>query len=212
MTKLFNWKWFNLVFCFLILPTKWQNWLLASEFPLYLPVCMKFMKPRRMDIKILLVMQKDVRTYAGILIYDVRLQVNVRDRLAKKIFQCVAALFSKKQNKTKKRTDTLEKVVWILIFFIASIKSDYGAIFSFPNKLKLDDNNICTKLLIREQKIIKGAVMHTNKFFKNAVNNLDLSSNEDLLFSTTHLSYPVQIAIERYKDHPSIMTIQNNLL
>ena len=51
------------------------------------------MKPRRMDIKILLVLQKDVRTYEGILIYDVRLQVNVRDRLAKKIFQCVAALF-----------------------------------------------------------------------------------------------------------------------
>ena len=38
-----------------------------------------------------------------------------------------------------------------------------------------------------------------NEFFKNAVINLNLSSNEDLLFYTTHLSEPVQIAIEKYK-------------
>ena len=35
---------------------------------------------------ILLALQKDVRTYAGNLIYGVRLQVNVGDRLAKKEF------------------------------------------------------------------------------------------------------------------------------
>ena len=50
-----------------------------------------------------------------------------------------------------------------------------------------------------------------NKFFKNTVNNLNLSSNEDLLLSTTHLSDPVQVAIEKYKSHPSILTIQNNV-
>ena len=40
---------------------------------------------------------------------------------------------------------------------------------------------------------------------------MNLSSNEDLLLSTTHLSDPVQIAIEKYKNHPSILTIQNNV-
>ena len=50
-----------------------------------------------------------------------------------------------------------------------------------------------------------------NEFFKNAVHNLNLSSNEDLLLFTTHLSDPVQIAIEKYKNHPSILTIQNNV-
>ena len=51
-TKLFNWKWFNLVFDLLILPTKWQNWLLlALLFTLYLPICTKVMKPCRTDIK-----------------------------------------------------------------------------------------------------------------------------------------------------------------
>ena len=39
-----------------------------------------------------------------------------------------------------------------------------------------------------------------NELFKNAVNNLNLSSNEDLLISTNHLSDPVQIAIEKYKN------------
>ena len=35
-----------------------------------------------------------------------------------------------------------------------SIKSNYGDIFSFPEKLKYDDCNIFTKLLLREQDII----------------------------------------------------------
>ena len=43
--------------------------------------------------KILLALQEDVRTYVGNLIYGVRLQLNVGDRLTKKIFQCVGAFF-----------------------------------------------------------------------------------------------------------------------
>ena len=35
-------------------------------------------------------------------------------------------------------------------FSIASIKLNYGDAFSFPNKLKFDDSNICTKVLFRE--------------------------------------------------------------
>ena len=40
---------------------------------------------------------------------------------------------------------------------------------------------------------------------------MNLSSNEDLVLSTTHLSDPVDIAIEKYKNHSSILTIQNNV-
>ena len=61
-TKPFNWKWFNLVFYLLTLTTKWQIWLLALIFVLYLPICMKFMKPCWKDIKILLALQQDVLT------------------------------------------------------------------------------------------------------------------------------------------------------
>ena len=111
-TELFNWKWFSLAFYLLILSTKWQNWLLASTFALYLPICMKFMKLCQKGIKILLALQKDVCTCANNLIYGVRLLVNVRD------FQCLAALFWKKNLRewASCRMDTLEKVVWILTF------------------------------------------------------------------------------------------------
>ena len=46
-------------------------------------------------------------------------------------------------------------------FSIAWIKSSYGNIFSFPNKLKFDDSNICTKRLIREQRIIHNCPSNT---------------------------------------------------
>ena len=48
---------------------------------------MKFMTPRRTDIKILFALQQDARTYAGNLIYGARLEVNVGDILTKTIFQ-----------------------------------------------------------------------------------------------------------------------------
>ena len=60
---------------------------------------MKFMKPCRTEIKVLLAPQQDICTYAGKLIHGVRLQVNVGDKLAKKIFQHVPALFLKKLKK-----------------------------------------------------------------------------------------------------------------
>ena len=40
---------------------------------------------------------------------------------------------------------------------------------------------------------------------------MNLSSNEDLLLSTIHLSNPVQIGIEKYKNYSSMLTIQNNV-
>ena len=47
-------------------------------------------------------------------------------------------------------------------FSIAPIKSNYGdIIFSFPNKLKLDDSNMCTQFLIREQRIINDCQPNT---------------------------------------------------
>ena len=48
-------------------------------------------------------------------------------------------------------------------FSIASIKSNYGDIFSFANKLKFDDSNICAKLLIREHKFINNCSSDMSK-------------------------------------------------
>ena len=141
-------------FWFANITSKMEIWLLASAFILYLPICMKFMKPCRTDIKILLELQQDVRTYAGSLIDGVRLQVNVWDKWLEKSFSALLHCSEKKN---------LKKMSLVLdghfreggLNFncsIASIKSNYGDIFYFRNKLKFDDSNICKKLLIREHK------------------------------------------------------------
>lgn len=48
------------------------------------------------------------------------------------------------------------------IFSVTSVNLKYGDIFFFPNKLKFHDSSNCTKLLIREQKIIHKSVLHIN--------------------------------------------------
>ena len=96
-------------------------------------------------------LQQDVRTYTGNLIYDVRLQLNLKDRLAKKNFQYIAALFSKKLKKMSFVSDRhFRKGSVNFNFSIASMKSNYGDIFSFPTKLKFDDSSISTKLFVRQ--------------------------------------------------------------
>ena len=78
-----------------------------------------------------------------------------------------------------------------------------------------DKNKATEKItLISEDKVFSDDLEIAekfNEFFKNVVNDLSLSSNEDLLLSATHLSDPVQMAIEKYKNHPPILTIQNNV-
>ena len=84
-----------------------------SAFALYLPIYTKFMTPYVTDIKTLLALQQDVRTYAGNLINGVSLQVNVGDRLAKKFFFS-ALLHCSEKNLRKSiscRMGTLGKVV-----------------------------------------------------------------------------------------------------
>ena len=71
----------------------------------------------------------------------------------------------------------------------------------------LSDKNKATKkiTLVSDDKIFSGDLEIAekfNEFFKNAFNNLNLSSNEDLLLSTTHLSDPVQIAIRKMQKLP----------
>ena len=54
-------------------------------------------------------------------------------------------------------------------FSIASRKSNYGDIFFFANKIKFDDSNVCTMLLIREQKIINNCPSDTLVSLKSYV-------------------------------------------
>ena len=95
------------------------------------------MKSCRTDIKILLALQQDVPTCSGNLIYGVRLQLNVGDRLAKKIMRCCIVL---KINLKKVsfvpdghfREDSLN-----FNFSITSNKPNYGDMFFLPKQAQI---------------------------------------------------------------------------
>ena len=48
-------------------------------------------------------------------------------------------------------------------------------------------------------------------FFDTAGQSLNLTCDEDLRCDTSHLSNPIDIAIGKFKNHPSIIAINNNV-
>ena len=48
-------------------------------------------------------------------------------------------------------------------------------------------------------------------FFENAVKNFNVLGDSDSLSPTFHLDNPVDIAVEKFKNHPSIILIKSNL-
>ena len=68
--------------------------------------------------------------------------------------------------------------------------------------------------LVENEKIISDndEIANTFKdFFETAVQSLNLDCDKDLLCDTSHLLNPIDIAIEKFKNHPSIITINNNV-
>ena len=56
---------------------KLRKWHPALGFVLYLPICIKFIKSCRTDVKTIYALKQDVRAYVGNLIYGITLQMNV---------------------------------------------------------------------------------------------------------------------------------------
>ena len=84
-------------------------------------------------------------SYVGDLIYGIRLQVIVQDRLAKNISQCFV------QKKIKKMNFVSDGGFWQgglnFSFSVAPMKLNYDDMFSFPSKLKFDDKQQLHKAL-----------------------------------------------------------------
>ena len=47
-------------------------------------------------------------------------------------------------------------------------------------------------------------------FFENAVKSLNISPRNLTLGDTTNLSYPVEIAIKKFENHPSVQIIKKD--
>ena len=107
-----------------------------------------------------------------------------------------------------------EKSNFISNLNLASIKGsrEFWNIISplFSNKAGISQQIT----LIKDDRIISDdqLVAETfSEFFKSAVNTLDISDNEFLLTDTLNLEDPVEIALEKFKAHPSIKEIRKNV-
>ena len=51
-----------------------------------------------------------------------------------------------------------------------------------------------------------------NKFFVDAVSSLDIKTNNGILNDADHLTDPVQKALHKFRDHPSVLEIRRNVI
>ena len=50
-----------------------------------------------------------------------------------------------------------------------------------------------------------------NMYFESAVNSIGIIENKHLLTETDNLKDPVKISIKKFEDHPSILSINENI-
>ena len=86
--------------------------------------------------------------------------------------------------------------------FWKTVKPFFSNKGSFGNKIKLVEND---EVWHDDSKIAE----EMNNFFKNAVSTLDIKENSFIInHDNSHITDPVEKAIEKYKFHPSILLIK----
>ena len=114
----------------------------------------------------------------------------------------VSRLYKRERKKFFKNLDTRKlidnKLLWKIV---KPLFSDKG-ISSDKITLIKDDNIIST-----DEEVAKTF----STFFQNAVSTLDINENRYLLSSTTGIEDPIDIVIEKFKVHPSILLIKENV-
>ena len=50
-----------------------------------------------------------------------------------------------------------------------------------------------------------------NMYFESAVNSIGITENKHLLTETDNLKDPVKISIKKFENHPSILSINENI-
>ena len=67
----------------------------------------------------------------------------------------------------------------------------------------IDDDKIISK----DEEVAKTL----NNFFTNSVKSLNIAENNALLNRSNHLNIPVDIALKKFENHPSIIDIKENV-
>ena len=96
----------------------------------------------------------------------------------------------KKYLDNKKFFDTIKPL------FSKSISSKQNITLVEDNELITEDKEVAEKF---------------NKFFIATVSSLDITENKDLLTDHTNIDDPVEIAVKKFENHPSILDIKKNV-
>ena len=57
----------------------------------------------------------------------------------------------------------------------------------------------------------KEVAMTLNQYFSAAVNSLDIIENKSLLTETENLDNPIEMAIKKFENHPSVLSIKETI-
>ena len=118
-------------------------------------------------------------------------QKNYTNRLLKKEqIKYWSNLDLKKYLDNKKFFDTIKPL------FSKSLSCNQNITLVEDNELITEDKEVAEKF---------------NKFFIATVSSLDITENKDLLTDHTNIQDPVQIAIKKFENHPSILDIKKNV-
>ena len=123
-------------------------------------------------------------------------------KLYKKQKNYCSKLYKKERKKYYANLDlkniTDNKMFWSTVkpFFTDKRSQSSKITLVDGDKIVSDDQEVSDKL---------------NSFFKNAIESLEIGENKYLLNDTIGLNNPIDIAIKKFEDHPSILNIKENV-
>ena len=125
---------------------------------------------------------------------------NLRNYKKQKKF--CSKLYKKEKRQYYNNLD-LRKVTDNKLFWktIKPLMSDKG---TSANKICIAEND---KLLVKEEDVANSL----NNYFDKAINNLEINENKLLLSDVSCLTDPIDITVQKFRNHPSILSIQQSV-
>ena len=125
---------------------------------------------------------------------------NLRNYKKQKIF--CSKLYKKEKRQYYNNLD-LRKVTDNKLFWktIKPLMSDKG---TSANKICIAEND---KLLVKEEDVANSL----NNYFDKAIDNLEINENRLLLSDVSCLTDPIDITVQKFRNHPSILSIQQSV-
>ena len=126
-----------------------------------------------------------------------------REELAEKLYGCDSCKLYKKERKNYYNSLDIKNITDNKQFW-KTIKPFLSEKIKITSKIKLKDQD---KIISNNDKVAE----EFSTFFENAVKSLNIKPRNLSLEDTTNLSNPVEIAIKKFQNHPSVQVIRENI-